>query len=366
MSEEEKNPADRHSLLSSGYKRMVFTPGARGKLKFLVALVVFCQIGLIVWFGLGHIIAKQALTVPHGCGIWESNTPTNWTVDDDWQSFEPWEDSDQRISMRKDFDAQPWQFESYEVIDFTSRDGINLEGWYVEVNETAPVVLLVHGGYENGKCKPEILLSASYLSKNGINTFMIDLRNHGHSEVVSDYFYLGQKEYLDVLGAYDWLQEAKNYSPSSIGVFSISTYALATTLAFDESNIASMWLDSPIIDFPLLVGNELERLGFPRVLSSPAITMGQRLVGVDLEDRVPLDAASNAGDRPMYLVHGDSDVRISNEHSKIFHAKAVEADANVTLWIVEDSAHVDAVWEYSVEYQSRLVIFFSNSLERKA
>ena len=84
--------------------------------------------------------------------------------------------------------------------------------------------------------------------------------------------------------------------------------------------------------------NELERLGFPRILASPAITMGERLVGVSLEDRVPLEVASRAGERPMYLVHGDSDVRISNEHSKKFYNKAVEAEANVTLWLVEDSA----------------------------
>ena len=160
---------------------------------FLSLSVVLVLLLPAIWFGLGHVIAKQALTVPHGCGLWESNTPTNWTVDDDWESFEPWADSEQRISMRKDFDAEPWQFESYETINFTSRDGINLEGWYVEVNESSPVVIFVHGGYENGKCKPEILLSASYLSKNNFNVFMIDLRNHGHSEVVSDYFYLGQK-----------------------------------------------------------------------------------------------------------------------------------------------------------------------------
>ena len=195
---------------------------------------------------------------------------------------------------------------------------------------------------------------------------MIDLRNHGNSEIVSDYFYLGQKEYLDVLGAYDWLMVEKNYNPSSIGIVSISTYSLATTLAFDESEIGAMWLDSPIIDFPLLVGNELEILGFPRILASPAITMGERLVGVSLEDRVPLEVASRAGERPMYLVHGDSDVRISNEHSKKFYNKAVKAEANVTLWLVEDSAHVDALWEYSQEYESRLVTFFSNSLESKS
>ena len=316
-----------------------------------------------IWFGLGHVIAKQALTVPHGCGLWESNTPTNWTVDDDWESFEPWPDSEQRISMRKNFNATPWQFDSYDTINFTSRDGINLEGWYVEVNSSSPVVIFVHGGYENGKCKPEVLLSASYLSKNNINVFMIDLRNHGHSEVVSDYFYLGQKEYLDILGAYDWLIDKHGYEPKSIGILSISTYTLASTLAFDESEMGAMWLDSAIIDFPLLVGNELERLGFPRILSSPAITMGERLVGVNLDDRVPLEVASRAGDRPMYLVHGDSDARISNDHSKMFYDKAVEADANVTLWMVEDSGHVDAVWEDSIEYEERLVNFFTQSLE---
>ena len=329
---------------------------------FLSISVVLVLLLPTIWFGLGHVIAKQALTVPHGCGLWESNTPTNWTVDDDWESFEPWADSEQRISMRKDFNATPWQFDSYETINFTSRDGINLEGWYVEVNSSSPVVIFVHGGYENGKCKPEILLSASYLSKNNINVFMIDLRNHGHSEVVSDYFYLGQKEYLDVLGAYDWLVEDKSYNPQSIGIVSISTYALASTLAFDESEIGAMWLDSPIIDFPLLVGNELERLGFPRMLASPAITMGERLVGVNIDDKVPLEVASRAGDRPMYLVHGDNDVRISNEHSKKFYDKAVEAEANVTLWLVEDSAHVDALWEYSSDYESRIVTFFTDSL----
>ena len=31
-----------------------------------------------------------------------------------------------------------------------------------------------------------------------------------------------------------------------------------------------------------------------------------------------------------------------------------------------DSAHVDALWEYSSEYESRLVSFFTNSLEFKS
>ena len=117
---------------------------------------------------------------------------------------------------------------------------------------------------------------------------MIDLRNHGASENVSDYMYLGQKEYLDVLGAYDWLLEEKSYPSSSIGILGISTGALTTALAFGESEIQAMWLDSAIIDFPLLVENELERLGYPKMLASPAIAMGERIIGINPNEVPPM------------------------------------------------------------------------------
>ena len=59
----------------------------RKKLFFVISAISALMLPSI-WFGLGHVIAKQALAVPHGCGMWESNTPTNWTVDDDWEPTE--------------------------------------------------------------------------------------------------------------------------------------------------------------------------------------------------------------------------------------------------------------------------------------
>ena len=109
---------------------------------FSISTVGLLLVVPTIWFGLGHVIAMQALTSPHGCGIWESNNPTNWTVDDDWESFEPWPNSENRISIRKNFDATPWQFDSYENISFDSRDGVNIVAWYSEVDEEAPVVIL--------------------------------------------------------------------------------------------------------------------------------------------------------------------------------------------------------------------------------
>ena len=45
----------------------------------------------------------------------------------------------------------------------------------------------------------------------------------------------------------------------------------------------------------------------------------------------------------------------------MFYDRALASDANVTLWMIEDSGHVDAVWE-NPEYQGRLVSFFNDAL----
>ena len=40
----------------------------RKKLFFVISVVSALLLPSI-WFGLGHVIAKQALAVPHGCGM---------------------------------------------------------------------------------------------------------------------------------------------------------------------------------------------------------------------------------------------------------------------------------------------------------
>lgn len=335
---------------------------------FLSIFAVIVILLPALWFGLGHVIASQALRTPHGCGEWADNTPTNWTSDEDWTSFESHPDTENRISIRKDFNTSKWQFDSFQNVNFTSRDGLRIVGWYTEVDPQAPVVIVVHGAgsYVNGKCKPEVILTGSLLSDGGINTLLIDVRNQGYSQNVSDYFYIGQKEYNDVLGAYDWLIEEHDYSPSSIGVTGISTGALSAIYAFDKSDMGSMWLESAITDFPLLVKNELSRLGYPEFLASPAITMGSRMTGVDFTEMDALDAASRIGDRSVYLVHGKEDSRISVDHSQNFHDIAISNDSNSTIWIIDDGGHVDGVWEYTSEYQAKMVEFFSSSLTPKS
>ena len=326
---------------------------------FLASIFLFS----LAYIGIGYTVASQGISANPGCGMWASNTPDNWTTDDDWQSFEPWNDSEERIDIRKNFDVSNYQYQ-YENATFEPRgeSGITLRGWYIEVDPNAPVVIQTHGMPQNGKCKPEMLLMQAYLAESGINSLSFDLRNYGESDVVSDYVSIGQKEYKDILGAYDWLIKEKGYSPGEVGMTAFSLGGGAAIAFADEPGIGALWLDSAVLDFPLVIKNELDRLGFPSSFAGPGVRVGGWLAGVSLTERSPLEAADNAGDRPVFLTHGKEDPRVSIEHSQIFEEKMISNGANVTTWYVNERGHVDALWGNSEEYQLKLNQFFTSSL----
>jgi acetyl esterase/lipase len=327
----------------------------------LVTILVF-SFGYV---GIGFVISVQALTAKPGCGMWDENTPANWTSDDNWKGFEPWPEFEKRVQIRRDFNVSQFQMDDYEEVSFNPRDDsiITLRGWYVEVDPEAPVVILTHGMPVNGKCKPEMLLMQGYLSEGGFNTLSFDLRNYGESDVVSDYFAVGQIEFYDILGAYDWLVEEKGYNAGEVGMTAFSAGGGAAIAFAEEEGIGALWFDSAVLDFPLVVRNELGRMGYPEIFAGPAITVGSWLAGVDIDGRSPMEAADDAGDRPVYLTHGKEDVRVSIEHAERFEKRMSENDGNVSTWYVEDRSHVDAIWGESDEYRERLVTFFENALE---
>ena len=71
-----------------------------------------------VYLGLGYVIASQAIAAKPGCYVWEDNHPDSWTSFDDWESFGTGEVAEERVAIRQNFDATPYQMESYENASF--------------------------------------------------------------------------------------------------------------------------------------------------------------------------------------------------------------------------------------------------------
>ena len=278
-----------------------------------------------------------------------ANTPTNFNVTDpEYASF----------------DASPYRMATYETVRFPSRQAnIHLSGWYIEIDPAAPVVIVTHG-MNASKKDANVLVPAGMLSHSGFNVLMYDLRNHGESDHDNGRTSIGNKEYQDVLGAWNWLRKAKGYSPERIGVYGVSLGGATTLDSFgEEPQIAAAFVDSPFGNLPEIIKAELARNHYPTILTASVILMARIVSGDHLLARSPTDAIYNDRGRPIYIVHGTGDERISVDQTRELAALAKQTGANLTVWIPEGVGHIGSVFVHPNEYQRKLVDFFKMALK---
>jgi dipeptidyl aminopeptidase/acylaminoacyl peptidase len=286
--------------------------------------------------------------VPPGGGDSAGNTPANFRV-----PWDPW----------KNFDTTPYEVSVYDDVRFPSRQaGVTLAAWYVPGDPAAPVVLITHG-FKGGKGDGNILPVTGMLHRHGFNVLLYDMSEHGSSTADDGRAAIGNEEYLDLLGAWDWLQTEKHFPPKRIGVFGVSLGAGTTLIAFgQEPQLTAAFVDSPFADLSEIMSEELARNNYPTWLEPGAILMARVVGGDDLLAHSPQDAIRNDAGRPIYIVHGTADERINVHHTQQLAALAKQTGANVTVWMPEGVKHVSAEFVFPAEYEQRVVAFFTAAL----
>ena len=314
---------------------------------------VFVTIVTVIALALGYASASYMMydklsRVTAGGGENSENIPSSFVMTvHEWSSF----------------DVSPYFMPDFETVHFTSRQpGLNLTGWFVLGDPTAPVIILTHG--LNGcKCSPRILTTAGMLHRNGFNVLMYDMRDHGESDIEDGRAAIGNEEYQDLLGAWDWLVNEKHFAPDRVGVFGESLGAGTTLIAFgQEPRLAAAFVDSPYSDLPQIIDEELARNNYPAFLAPGGILMAQLVAQDNLIAFSPKDAINNDAGRPIYIVHGTGDTRIDVHHTRQLVELAKQTGANVSVWIPEGVGHVEAEFALPDEYEQRLVKFFLEAL----
>lgn len=256
-------------------------------------------------------------------------------------------------------DVSPYLMSNYETVSFPAReDRVKISAWLVK--STTPngrVVIVVHGG-DVCRRNTSVLLPAGMLANNGFDVLLIDLRNHGDSEVVSGRFTAGATEYRDALGAFDWLV-VQGYAPEKIGLMGVSLGAATSVDAFGaEPGIAALWSDSAFADISSVIDDQLAMYGIPGFLKG-GVMLVARLNGTDLNAMVPVEAITHTNGRPVMLVQGTADEWINVRAAyRLYEASGGTAD----LWIVDGTRHVEAMFIYPDEYARRMVAFFNAAL----
>ncbi|MFZ4828868.1 MAG: alpha/beta hydrolase [Phototrophicaceae bacterium] len=317
----------------------------------LIIAVSVLLLGGVGYIGVGVVVANTLMTIGYHCSpesLYYTNIP---------ESFVKWDGTplpDYAIDK------------PYSTVEFHPRgdDAIALSGWHLVSNEdkTTPTIIIVHG---LGTCKQHApnLIAADTLLDAGFNVFVLDLREHGASQRIDGRFTAGIEEHLDALGAYDWLVNEYGVPADKVGIMGFSLGAGTSSMAFaKEPQLVALWADSPFANLTLTITYELRRLGIPTFLSGSGIMMAQVLYGVDLSTANSEEAfGTQRNGRPVYLTHGTADERLSVDFTTRLTEITRQTDPSFEPWLVEGLGHVEAIWEVTDEYQSRLVTFFTEA-----
>ena len=320
---------------------------------FLVSIIFF----VFLYFSIGFYLAHRILFIDHSCGVHEGSLPNKWSTYYEYENHNILA----KKNLRKNFNSTEYHLNNWEDVIFPSREkDVKISGWLFNYHPNKPIVIIVHGIFPNGKCKPESNLIASLLVRNDINALTIDLRNYGQSSHISNYENLGLTEYKDVLGAFDFLQ-TKGFKKNQIGLLGISLGASTVIYAsFKEQSIKAIWSESSLAEFNMILKDEISSYSMPHIFGPSVSLAGQIMTGIDPTKLSPAYLLSKK--QNYFFTHGDKDQRILPKHFYFFKKIILQNELNADFWLVKNAYHVDAMLMYPEEYGLKMKNFFEKNL----
>jgi pimeloyl-ACP methyl ester carboxylesterase len=261
---------------------------------------------------------------------------------------------DQRLtSSPADFDLD------FEEVEFTSRDGVTLKGWYLGGADRDVSIACAHGLFRSRR---EVLERAVVMRRAGFNVLLFDLRRHGESG--GERITLGYKERLDLGGAVSYLQQR---SPGHrVIFFGVSMGAAAALLAAAEDpEIVAVIADSSFLSLDHTVVHHLSLFwGLPRFpLADELIFFVEYLAEFRSEDLNLEEAVGRIGGRPVLFIAGGNDRRMPVAVQKRLFESAQNPGSRFV--VVEGAGHGAAFRTDPETYRREMLSFLEEVLNRK-
>jgi len=242
----------------------------------------------------------------------------------------------------------------YEEVEFPSRDGLKLSGWWIAHPEPSGVVVLCHG-YMINRC--EIAGAAHTLYRAGFSCLLFDFRAMGRSE--GDMTTIGGREIQDALGAVDFVERFG--LPVAIMGSSMGG-AVAIMAAARDERIGAAVADCAYASLSLAADNWwISAFGWlPGNLCRPVKYLAALITGVSPSKVAPIREIARIAPRPVLLLYGERDTIAPAWHGRRLFEAAREPK---TLWIAPDSGHVQARVDHPEDYYGQVVSFLRQWVE---
>jgi uncharacterized protein len=244
-------------------------------------------------------------------------------------------------------DGKPWSTRTV--------DGITLRGCYLPTEKKRHLVVLVHGMWSSWV---EMAGLGRDLHERGFDILLFDLRGHGQSD--PSRLYLGRRERADIRAVMSWAN-TEGFPHDRVGWLGYSMGGSTVLMeAARNPEIQVAVIDSPYGDLPKLLDAQLSKYsGLPRWFNPGVLLAARWVYGVRTDDLIPIRFARSWGDRPVLLIHGESDTTVPIGQALELASNLGDSCKTLTLPGVE---HVQAYQADPEAYIQTVGSFFDSHL----
>ncbi len=248
----------------------------------------------------------------------------------------------------------PHDLEVTEV-EFSSRSGSLIKGWFTKGTEGHGAVVLAHGVRAN---RSSLIGRARFLKNAGFSVLMFDFQAHGESAGSQVTF--GFLESRDVQAAVEYLKAT--VPGERIGMIGLSMGGAAATLATPALEIDALVLEAVYPDIERAVSNRISsQLGSWSRLLTPLLTLQLRpRMGISVDDLKPVKQVRSL-EFPKLFIAGEKDEYTTLDESKELY----ESSSGLkSIWIVPNAGHVDFHSTDKESYESKVLEFLETNLNK--
>ncbi len=222
----------------------------------------------------------------------------------------------------------------YESVSFQSTDGITLRGWYFPSDTpNSPAILYAPA---TAKDQRSGLSLVKPLHAAGYSVLLFSYRGYGQSDGNPIGFSYGAHESLDVDGAVSYLHDKRGVS--AVGAIGHSAGAVAIIL----SAARNPRLDVVVAASPFASVEEIWNTNKPELMPTPMYDFMMRTTELrkDFERSQvrPVDVIDRISPRPILILHGTGDKRITQEQAQMLFNEAAEPKE---LWLLDGLSHAE-------------------------
>jgi dipeptidyl aminopeptidase/acylaminoacyl peptidase len=219
-----------------------------------------------------------------------------------------------------------------EHITFQTDDGLSLRGWFFPaVNSKAPAILYAPATSRDQRSGLSLVAP---FHQAGYHVLLFSYRGHGSSDGDRFGFTYGAAESRDVDAAVRYLREERGIK--KIGAIGHSAGAVSIILsAARNPDISAIVAASPFNSVEEIWETNRPSL-FPKPLYELTMWLSEFRKGFSRHQVRAMDVIAMIAPRPLLLIHGSADKRITQEQALQLYSQAEQPKR---LWVIEGATH---------------------------